>query len=241
MRTRRFHLRLVWPLSFLTLLTACSVYTASATPSGGFSAENFEAQQLTVSSPVAVTIVSELPGEIQVISYPAAEVAVDAITTGRGNSEDAATRQAQQGSHVTSEFKDGGVLIQARVGESTPDHFLLHVRVPHGSSIKVDSPRITANVNIAGETKDVTVQVRQGDIAVRGAMGELNLKTDRGSIVVDEHDGQNHTLDLRANTGSITLFALNAKVLASTTNGSIRFVGTLRETNGNSNDDTSSN
>ena len=227
---------MLWSILILLLLpgtTACSVPRAGATPSSDVSLNVFGAQQLLVSSPVPVTIVSELSGEIQVISYPVAEVAVDSITTGRGNTEDAVALQAQQTNNVVLQFKDGGVLIQAQPGEAVPERILLHVRVPNGSSIIVDSPRAAASVIVAGETRDVRVQVRQGDIDVRGATGNLDLRTERGSIVVDHRDGQNRTLELHANEGEIALFALNAKVQASTTNGSIQFIGTLREMNGN--------
>ncbi len=235
MNMRRFNLWLILTLSLLAGLTACSVSTANATPSG-IAADVFAAQQLRVSAPARVTIVSELPGEIQVISYPGTEVAIDVVTTGRGATEDEALLQALQGSNLTLKPQgDGGALIQALPGESMPERILLHVRVPPGSTIAVEAPRVATNVIIAGETKDVKAQVQQGDISVRGATGDLNLRTERGSITVDEHDGQNHTLELHANTGAITLFALNARILASTTNGSIRFIGTLREANGQPN------
>lgn len=226
-----------WPILTLLLLmwtTACNASPAGATPSSDVSLDVFGAQQLPVSAPVTVTIVSELSGEIQVVSYPAAEVAVDSITTGRGNTEDAAALQAQQTNNIALQFKDGRVLIQAQLGEAVPERILLHVRVPNGSSIIVDSPRAAASVIIAGETKGIRVQVRQGDITVRGASGDLDLRTERGSIVVDHRDDQNRTLELHANEGGIALFALNAKVQASTNNGSIQFIGTLREMDGNS-------
>ena len=224
MGTYIFILRLVFVLLSLTGLTACSVSRAGATPSNTVSLDGFSAQQLLVSAPVPVKIVSELPGEIQVISYPTQEVALDTISTRSNSAENTA---ALPESKVTLEFKDGGVSIQALPGEPAPEHVVLHVRVPQGSSIEVNSPRVATNVTVAGEVKNVRVQIQQGDIVVRGATGDLDLRTERGAISVDEHDTQNHTLELHAKEGGITLFALNAKVVASTTNGPIRFVGTL--------------
>ncbi len=208
-----------------TGLTACGVPTANATPNTSVTADTFSAQQLPVSTAVPVTIISELPGEIQVISYPAQEVAIDAVST---DAENVSAR-------VTLEFKNGGVLIQALNGGNAPDRLLLHVRVPHGSSVEVDAPRAAVEVVITGEVKNARVQLHQGNIVVRSATGDLNLRTDRGSIDADEHDDRGHTLELHANEGWINLFALNAKVVASTTNGSIQFVGTLLTASGESN------
>ena len=232
MNLRCFSLWLTLMLLLALGLTACDVSTAKATPKGGVSTAAYGAQQLLVSTPIPVKIVSELAGEIQVISYPAQEVAVDSVSIGSNGVEDTATLPE---SKVTLEFKDGGASIRALPGEPAPERILLHVRVPHGSSIEVNAPRAAADVTVAGEVKNVTVQIRQGDIAVRGATGDLNLRTERGAINVDEHDSQNHTLELHATEGGITLFALDAKVVASTTNGSIQFVGTLTTSKGDAN------
>jgi hypothetical protein len=222
-------------LLLLVWSSACTVSRAGATPGSVVALDAYGAQHLSVTPPVRVTIVSEFPGEIQVISYPAAEVAVDSITTGQDNSVDGAALQALQANDgVDLQFQDGGVLIRAQSNEVVAARLLLHVRVPNGSSVTVDSPQAAANVSIAGETRDVRVQVRGGDITVRGATGDLTLKTGQGSIIVDQHDNQHHTLELRASEGGIALFALNARVQASTTNGSIQFIGTLREMDGNS-------
>ncbi|HTP08724.1 MAG TPA: DUF4097 family beta strand repeat-containing protein [Anaerolineae bacterium] len=224
MNTYRFPLCLlfVWLLSMG--LTACSVSTANATPSRGLSADAFGAQQAPVPMPGPVKIISELPGEIQVISYSDPEVAVDTISTGLNNADNTAALPA---SKVTLEPKDGGMSIQVLPGDPAPKSVLVHVRVPNGSSIVIDSPRIAANVTIIGAVKDVTVQIQQGDITVRGARGNISLRTEGGSINVDERDEQDHTLELHAKEGGITVFALRAKVVATTTNGPIRFIGTL--------------
>jgi hypothetical protein len=233
MSARYFKVRPV--LLFLLLatgLSGCTVSTAKATSNFSVSAEVFDAQQLIVAGPLPVTIVSDLPGEIQVVSYPVPEVAIDVITTGQGASEDEATLQARRGVSITMQYKDGGVLVQVLRAENSANRAVLHVRVPDESSIFVESPQANAHVAISGSIKDAKIRIQQGDVVVRGAAGNLDVKTGRGAITVDERSGEVRALDLQANAGNITVFALNAKVTARTTDGSIRFVGTLRATSG---------
>jgi|GEM_PF-3657483 len=244
METYRFTLRLVLVLLTLTGLPACSVPRVGATPSRD-TLQGFGMQQLQeITTPTTVSITSELPGEIQVISYPDPEVAIDSITSGSGGAAD--TLVAYEADVVLKKLAGGNVSIQAKAGKGrVPERLLLHVRVPHGSSIvinpsSVSSPAVTIDVIIAGEVKDVTAQVHQGNLTVRGATGNFDLSTGHGSISIDQRDrdGLNHSFELRANEGGITLFALNAKVNASTTNGSIQFVGTLRTADGGTSDNT---
>jgi hypothetical protein len=83
------------------------------------------------------------------------------------------------------------------------------------------------NIEVHGDVGGVTATVSgSGNIQVCGANGDVALATDGGSILADILPG--HNVAVRAATGNIEIRADAATVSAGTSNGNIRFVGSLR-------------
>jgi hypothetical protein len=107
------------------------------------------------------------------------------------------------------------------------DRIRLHIRVPHGSRLKIDA-RQGGNIAASGELSDVEATTPSGSIRVSGATGAMKLITSNGEIQVDNREGAlNQRLELYARNGSITVFSVGASVTAVTTVGNIRFIGSL--------------
>ncbi len=221
------------------LIVGCQedVLSASTPPAADPPSDLFGARQLPAPPGATVTINSDLNGDVQVIAFPADEVALDYVMTGWGSTENDAAAEAASNLTVTLEPAANGVLIWARLNNDpgqvpNPQNSVqLHVRVPQSSHVVVES--VLGNVTVLGAVQSASVHTGGGDIVARGATGPLRLITNHGSIVADERSPQPVRLELRTTGGNITIFALMATVVAHTTNGSIRFVGTLGEADAN--------
>jgi hypothetical protein len=198
--------------------------------------EIFDAQTIEhVPSGRLVTIVNELPGDIQVIAYPDDpatpdnEITMDYARTGWDEkSEEKAAAEAEQHIAVTMQDEPSGIEIHVTAQNVNPsDTVVLHVRVPPRTPLKITS--VHGNCVIMGEFNYVEAQTA-GNIEVRGAVGKLALKTTAGNIVVDEvgqQPDQSGRLDLETGKGNISIYAVGVNIKATASNGDIRFIGSL--------------
>lgn len=190
-----------------------------------------------VNSGQLVTLVNELPGEIQVVAYPDDpntpdnEITMDYARTGWGEkTEDQAADEAEQHIVVTMQNELSGIEIRVKSQNANPnDTVVLHVRVPPRTPLKITNTR--GNSVVIGEFNYVEAQMTQaGNIEVRGAVGKLSLKTPAGNISVDEMgqpSDQSGSLDLETGKGNISMYAVGVNVKATASNGDIQFVGSL--------------
>jgi len=104
----------------------------------------------------------------------------------------------------------------------------MHVRVPDSSSLDINA-RKGGDILVRGDLNGVHAHTLVGNIIVHSATGALQLTTDHGSLDADSRspDGKTARVELHALNGNITLFNLGSSVLATTTGGNIRFVGSL--------------
>lgn len=122
-------------------------------------------------------------------------------------------------------FEDGWLKVY--VGDAAAANGPLattRLRAPRGAALN-----LTANngsIAVAGQAGQVTA-VANGPIEIRGPTGALNLAThgDAHSILVLGGVGD---MDLKTDNGSIDIMADNVRVQAVTGLGDIRFAGTLR-------------
>jgi hypothetical protein len=185
-----------------------------------------------------VSIVNDLPGEIQIIAYPddpntpGNEVTLDYARTGWDDkSEEEAAAEAEQNIAVTMQNEASGIEIHVKKSQNTnvSDHVALHVRVPPLTPLKIINT--SGATVIMGEFNYIESETKQtGNIEVHGAIGKLSLKTANGNIVVDELSqlpGQPGSLDLETGHGDISMYAVGVSVKATANNGYVRFVGSL--------------
>ena len=199
-------------------------------PSSTVTAEVFGAQQEPPAPSRTVVIAKGIEGSVSVVAYPPLnnardEVALDYIVSGPGANHEAALQAARQ--QVVS-LRNVEQYVQIEV----PDMGLhttvqLLVRVPEYSRVIVTSPG--GNVSIFGPVQDITAHLSAGNLEARGALGNVILETGQGNIQTALRSSA-ATLTLDTDDGNITVYAINAKVVAHTKHqGSIRFVGTLRD------------
>ena len=103
----------------------------------------------------------------------------------------------------------------------------LHVRVPSGINLSaITIPR--GNIGVYGRVGSVTANIAEsGNISLFGASGDINLSTGQGSIAVPLTPGNNN-VTARAGGGNVDIVAVTAAVDVATSNGNVRFIGTLR-------------
>jgi hypothetical protein len=228
----------------LCLLTGCSGGIASASRNTASTSmlaavgapaappEVFDAVPLSGVGSGMVTIETDLPADINVVAFPFNEVALDYISQGwsKDNSDEAAKAEAQKNISVTLQPVAGGALIWARplTPDTNPrDNVKLHVRVPRGASLVIKATK-GGSITVSGDLASVHTHTSGGAIDVKGATGALQLATENGSISVDcAAQGPVQHLELHALNGDINIFGVGTNVLASTTAGNIRFVGSL--------------
>jgi hypothetical protein len=195
--------------------------------------EVFDAVTLPGVGAGMVTIETDLPADITVVAFPSDEVGLDYIAQGGGSTEQLSAAEAHKNVAVALDRVAGGALIWARLlspAADTRDYVKLHVRVPHHASLVVKATN-GGNVTVSGEMASVHVHTARGTITVNGVVGPAQLMTENGSINVDAfaqpQSNQVQHLELHARSGDINLMAVGANVLAATTEGNIRFVGSL--------------
>ena len=193
--------------------------------------EVFDSAQLAA-GPSTITIDANLPVKIEVVAYPIDEVGLDYIATGWGDTEADAAAEAHQNIAVTMTSSNSGIQISARSVQANPkDSVILHVRVPRTSSVVVMAVK-GGDIDLLGEMNNVTASTLNGNINLRGATGSAQLTTNHGNLVADSRslDGKATQIKLSAEAGNITLFSVGSAVTASTTEGNIRFIGSLSGT-----------
>jgi hypothetical protein len=211
--------------SLVLALTGCA---PSAPRSGTASADAFYAFPRAVPRVKATlqSVVNQLNGDIIIITGSPDEVAVDASATGTGTAREAArvlagnrinlTNNANQIEISRADDKEAALLPRA----------WLHARVPPD----IDLPAIrtrAGNIEVYGPVGKVTAIVTEtGNIEVRGANGDVDLTTQKGSIIADIMGGK--SIKANAKEGNLDLCAVDVSVTASTTAGGVRFIGTLR-------------
>jgi hypothetical protein len=174
-------------------------------------------------------IVNDVNGDVVIIAARSDEVAADAVETGTGGSAEEARSEAQE--HMAFTNNGAQVPIQPRAdagGQSmnADDRAFLHVRVPPGATLSEVRAR-AGNIEIYGPVGDISAAISDGgNIEVLGGNGNVDLSTPNGSIRVDLAPGTSITA--RANRGNVDIFAVDAAVSASTSEGYVRFIGTLR-------------
>ncbi len=174
-------------------------------------------------------VINGLRGGVVVVADRDDEIAADIMATVSGSSLEDVRLRAGRRITVTNDANRVEVRLLPGDGGNDSDSqisALLHVAVPPA----IDLPGISlpsGNLEVYGDVGRVTgVISNEGSIEVRGANGDVNLSTPKGSITADVM--QNHTITLRAGGGNIDLHAVNAVVSAATTNGNVRFIGTLQ-------------
>ena len=212
------------------MLTSCAGNTQPRLQ-GDPPQEVFDSTQLAA-GPSAITIDANLPAKIEVVAYPVDEVGLDYIAQGWGDTEADAAAEAHQNIAVTMTPLNSGIQISARSVQTNPkDSVILHVRVPRTSSVVVMAVK-GGDIDLLGEMNSVTASTLNGNINLRGATGSAQLTTSHGNIVVDNRSlgGKATQIKLSAEAGNITLFSVGSVVAASTTEGNIRFIGSLSGT-----------
>jgi hypothetical protein len=208
------------------LMTGCDrAQRASVLPA---QPENIFAAKSAAVSPNAVPplrAINNINGDIVVIAALSTEVAADAVETGTGINVEAARIEAQDHMSLTTEARLVQILPQSEMNPG--DHAWIHIRVPPGELLAKVST-VNGNIGIYGPVGDVTAAVAaNGNIEVMGGNGTVNLATANGSITADLMPDKNVTA--HANKGNVEVIAVNAVVTATTTDGAVRFIGTLKE------------
>jgi hypothetical protein len=205
---------------------------ASTAVSGGpASADAFYAfsRRIPRSTTTLPSILNQLNGDIIVVTGNEDDLAVDAFASGTGASREAV--RALAGNAMVINNDDHGIAIRRADGLSGNEAKVLtrgwlHVRVPPDKKLPVLEVG-TGNIEVYGRVGNVTAAITDtGDIKVRGANGDVSLTTQKGSIIADIMAGKSITA--HAKEGNLDLCAVSAIVDASTTNGWVRFIGTLQ-------------
>jgi hypothetical protein len=179
--------------------------------------------------PTVPHVINRIGGDIVIVTGAANHVDADIDAVGHGQAPEAARIEA--GSHIALINDETGLEVRPvqdanKNGPHPQDSVSLHAVV----SPTTDLPDIVThagNIGIYGNVGKVTAAISErGNVEVRGADGNVNLSTQRGSIIADIMPG--HDIMARAAEGSIDVHAGQALVSAATTNGNIRFHGTLR-------------
>jgi hypothetical protein len=198
-----------------------------------FPPEVFDAMSLAGVGPGMIIINAELPADITVVAFPSDEVGLDYMTLGSGNTEQLAAAEAHANVAVSLDRVAGGARISARRLSSAAninDSVKLHVRVPRGASLEINAKE-GGNVTASGEVIDVHIYTAVGTITVDGVIGSVYLKTEDGSInmaaFAQPKSNQVQRVELHALNGDINVMAVGANVQATTTEGNIRFIGSL--------------
>jgi hypothetical protein len=240
MSARRLEI-ILWSACLIVTLIGCSdggLQRAMADPPH----EIFDAVRATgVPGGSYIRINSAIPGDIQIVVYPGDEVALDYISTGWGDDMGKAAAEARKMIAVSlnvatlaTGLKE--ITIDARFdSEQGPHHpkdsLVLHLRVPPRVRISVDALQATSStLEVVGEVENVEAQVNKGDITVHGAIGDLHLSTQQGSIRADARGSrldQPNKINLRTDHGNVELYSVSASVSAHADNGDIYFVGAL--------------
>ncbi len=173
------------------------------------------------------SLINGLNGGIVVVADRDGEIAADVMATVSGSSLEDVRIRAGRRITVTNDANSVEVrLLPGDGGNDSPISALLHVAVPPAINLPgISLP--SGNLEIFGKVGSVTAAIANGgDIEVRGADGNVDLSTPNGSITADVM--RNHDITLHAGGGNIDLHALDAFVSAATTNGNVRFSGTLQ-------------
>jgi hypothetical protein len=214
----------VW-CSVALVLMGCA---PTASSGGNASADAFYAfsRAVVVGKATLPNVLNRLNGDIIIDTGRPDEVAVDAVVTGMGKTREAARILASTRVVLTNNadrveirrLDDSDAALLARAW--------LHLRVPP----EIDLPAIgvgTGNIEVDGGVGKVTATITDaGDIRVRGANGDVALTTQKGSIIADVMPTR--SIIAHAKEGNLDLCTVGANVDASTTNGWVRFIGTLR-------------
>jgi hypothetical protein len=222
----------VW-CSLALVLMGC----APSAPRGGqVAADVYRANPLAVvangASPLQV--INDVGGEIVIVTGKDDEVAADVIATGTGGSLEQGRIEAESHIallHTPTEVHVYPIADSNGKNMDAQDRALLHVRVPANISLPKVFTR-AGDIGIFGDVGDVTAVIStSGNINVRGANGNVNLLTEKGSITADVVPDK--TIIAHAHEGGIDLLGVNTVVSAITTQGNIRFLGSLRSGNSN--------
>jgi len=209
--------------SLVLLSTGCDSRNSRAAPA---SADVYLAEPISVATGPApsLRVFNQVGGGITIFTGLNGEVAADVIATGFGAALESALEEADSHFNLTN---TGSEIRVEAAGANQQDSAQLHVRVPPDSSLaNITIPR--GDVGVYGRMLSVTASITQsGSIHVFGASGDINLSTGQGSITAELAPGTNNVTVL-SHGGGITVVALSAFLNASTTNGDIRFLGTLR-------------
>ncbi len=217
----------VW-CSLALALTGC----APSAPRGGTASADvlYAFSRAIPRNTTALPAISNLlNGDIIVVTGSEGEVALDAFATGNGPSRETARILADKGVAINN--ADNGISIRRAEGLNGQEVAALtkdwlHVRVPPDRDLPPISVG-TGNIEVYGRVGKVTAVISEtGDIRVRGANGDVNLTTQKGSIIADIMAG--HAIKANAKEGNLDICAVGAFVTASTTNGWVRFIGTLQ-------------
>jgi hypothetical protein len=214
--------------SLALVLMGCA---PSAPRSGNVSADAFFSFSRVIphSTVTLPGISNQLNGDIIVVTGNEDELALDAVATGSGQSREADRILA--GNRVAINNADNGIFIRRVDGLSAAEagaltRGWLHLRVPPDR----DLPTLgvgTGNIEVYGRVRNVTAIITNtGDIRVRGANGDVDLTTQKGSIIADIMGGK--TIKANAKEGNLDICAVDAFVTAATTGGWVRFIGTLQ-------------
>jgi hypothetical protein len=199
-----------------------------------FPLEVFDAKLLPGVGPGMITINADLPANITVVAFPSDAVGLDYMTLGGVNaSEQVTAAEAHKYVVVSLERVTGGAEVWARrlnPAANGNDTVKLHVRVPHNASLEINTTE-GGVIKVSGPVNSIYVHTAVGPITVDGAIGPVNLTTDNGAINVDAfaqpQSNSVQQLEMHAANGDINVMAVGANVQATTTEGNIRFIGSL--------------
>ncbi len=168
-------------------------------------------------------------GDVVIVAKRPAEIVADADELGSGASAELARNEAR--THMSLANSVNAVELRGQVDDQThgpdpADRSWLHLDAPP-DTILPDVSTHTGNIEIMGKFGNITANVlTNGNITIMGADGDVNLSTALGSIRADIMPA--HALTVHANRGNVDLVARWAAVRAGTTEGNVRFVGSLQ-------------
>lgn len=209
----------------LMLLSAVGCDPNSVARKGSDPEEVFDAQHTPVPVVRPVTVVNEVGGDIVITTGSSGEVALDYNTLGVGADRESAISEAHRNVNTTMTDTADGISIFAQPlrNENDADRVWIHVRVPLQTPLTISTT--VGSITVSGAVGPVNANTNNGAIVIRGAAGPLNLTTLNGEIVAD---GGLDRLGLHAKNGNISIYAVDVHVIADTTVGSIKFIGTLK-------------
>jgi hypothetical protein len=210
--------------SVVLVSTGCDPRNSRAVPASAAEVYLAEPTSVPAGQVLSIRVFNQVGGSVNIFTGRNEEVAADVIATGFGAALEPALEEADSHFNLTN---TGNEIRVEAAGANQQDSAQLHVRVPPGSSLaNITIPR--GNVGVYGRVDGVTASITQtGSINVFGASGNINLSTGQGAITAELAPGTNNVTVL-SHGGGITVVALSALLNASTTNGDIRFLGTLR-------------